>query len=383
MELTDYDYQRLQTIADTFSFHKKHPEVSYEAHVQNCLSNIAKKIFNRTKIYLDQKYWNYFRDVKRNSPQKNIHCEIFKTLHSLVENKIAICPVSCSVLHETMKQCDKRSRIITAGVIDDLSDNISFLSPTELSEIEMKRYIKLVNSHFNEDFSQQSVWVPVSYTMGIVTPYLENISDLEMKTIQKAFFDCLSSRTFSDLIYHMPSHEELIGIVDDEKFTAMLNNLEKKHECDYSDYKNLLLCEICGSLDIEETRLYRAFEGYYSMCTICPLPWGHMKNSKTLVHFLMRLYRRGVIFSELPGVIIPALVHAFRRHRKAHRAKKGDRYDLEHTRMALPYCSAFFTDKAWGSLICQVTPSLKESYNCEILWDDNEILNYLYKITLK
>jgi len=97
----------------------------------------------------------------------------------------------------------------------------------------------------------------------------------------------------------------------------------------------------------------------------------------------MRLYRRGVIFSELPGVIIPALVHAFRRHRKAHRAKKGDRYDLEHTRMALPYCSAFFTDKAWGSLICQVTPSLKESYNCEILWDDNEILNYLYKITLK
>jgi len=66
-------------------------------------------------------------------------------------------------------------------------------------------------------------------------------------------------------------------------------------------------------------------------------------------------------------------IHAATRYQnRAH--DKGDLHDQLHASVAVPYCAMFCTDRKLANLLTDSLLNYDKLYNCQILWNDEEVL---------
>jgi hypothetical protein len=82
-----------------------------------------------------------------------------------------------------------------------------------------------------------------------------------------------------------------------------------------------------------------------------------------------------------PAMHIIAAAHAAIRTDPKRRFKAGDWHDLNHASMALPYCSAFFTERSLAHLLKHPPFSKRVEHQCRILCDGDEIIDYLEQLS--
>lgn len=111
--------------------HRKHPDVTLEQHVKNKRIQLGSEISGKYKIYLDLRFWIFFRDVELGINHDENFIQLLNQIKSLVDNGTAICPISETVFIELMKQSDEKTRLATAKLIDRLSFGITLIVSPE------------------------------------------------------------------------------------------------------------------------------------------------------------------------------------------------------------------------------------------------------------
>lgn len=88
------------------------PAFTIEQYIRNCHIGLGNALKNHIKIYLDLKYWIYFRDVELGVSSNNIHKKLYDLLKCLVQNDIVICPASTGIYMELFKQNNLAMKIL-------------------------------------------------------------------------------------------------------------------------------------------------------------------------------------------------------------------------------------------------------------------------------
>jgi hypothetical protein len=91
------------------------------AYVRRKRIALAHEIRDRTKVYLDTKYWALLRDVRLGRSECPDTTRLLDVLQARVSGGSLICPLNADIYFEVMKQDDEQTLMATAQLIDDLS----------------------------------------------------------------------------------------------------------------------------------------------------------------------------------------------------------------------------------------------------------------------
>ena len=131
-------------------------------------TKIGEMVLKKHRFYLDTKYWIFMREASKGKAPK-VQTQIYGTLKRLVETGIAICPLSPHVFTELMKQGNREQRISTAQVMDNLSQQVCFISPIDIAGQELLSFVRLCQAKAQGDplFNPAKyVWTKVVFVMG-------------------------------------------------------------------------------------------------------------------------------------------------------------------------------------------------------------------------
>lgn len=339
---------------------------------------LGKEVMRKRRVYLDQKYWNYLRDVKRGCPRTPAHSVILTILESAVKSGRALCPISFLTLHETCKQEDVLSRNITAQVIDELSQRVAFQFMYELTYTELL--------HWSRTITEGTQLVPLDKMAWTYTGLLMGELQIKSKTgeiprekadvMNKALFDTLAEMSFCSLMDIDPRSYNR----DDSAFLRESTEQCKLHRHEFNTFHQAFLIEVEGILRFHAGSLRKVAR---DLC----IRKGHefptedelSEVGSTIAEIIRYYFDKGKITTELPGISIGAGINAAKRYR-SQPFKKGDTDDMEHARHALPYCDMFLTEKNLGNLLTGSLLEYDKLYKCMVLWDDDEIVVELKKM---
>ncbi len=375
---------------DTLSYHLAHPEENFDTYYKRKKLERAQDVIAKKKIYLDQKYWIYCRDVEMGRSKECIHQEIYEALKSLVSKGIAICPTSHLVLEETTKQLDLNTRRSTASVIDRLSGNISLEPIPYLDSLEWFCYFQ--NIYAKENCiaivaKNNFAWTWSSYMLDTRIPHSPWMGESTNTAFKKAFFDSLTHLPFSNVLDALgsdinASFLEAPDFVDD----IIRKNLEFSN--DAVDFSRVLRLEMMGAVKtyLEQGTIEEALRvECHHRTGRWPTNGEALETNKLLFDLAFRVSCQCAFGTEgraLPCVHIVGGIHAKVRNND-HKWKHGDAYDCLHARCALPYCDYFFTERALCNLLVQPPLRYDKAYDCKVMWKEEEILETLKDLSLK
>lgn len=100
------------------------------------------------------------------------------------------------------------------------------------------------------------------------------------------------------------------------------------------------------------------------------------RTTMAMCGLIFTAFQHKMITTEMPSLRIPVGIHAALRYGER-RHRMGDIEDHMHASLALPYCNAFFTEKKLGNLLTREPLEYDQLYGCTVLWQDNDIVEYL------
>jgi len=372
--------EHIRGAPDTLPYHLAHPEVSFGTHVKACKLALAREVIPKTRIYLDQKYWIHCRDAKLDRAQ-TVHVEIFRALRELVQRGETICPVAHAVLEETFKQHDRVTRAATAIVIEELSQNIAIEPFTELTRLELLRFIRSSTQGGDAvHAAEELAWTWPAWLFGVARPSNTPFDMATERAMAKAFFDAIIRMPFSAVVEAYGGARLESFAYDTEEMQRKRTEETRRHRHEFQTFKDVFLIEVAGGLDVLKEDLEGTMVHLYEATTgNTPTPEEVRASRATrpsLADLIYSAFKHGKVGAALPGIRIISGIHAAMRYRdQPHR--KGDMHDHVHARIALPYCDMFLTEKNLGNLLTQPPLEYDKLYQCRVLWDDEKILEAL------
>ncbi len=369
---------------DTLGYHRNHPEVRFESYVKQQKLALAREVLQKTRIYLDQKYWIYCRQAAEGRPVKRIHGDLFQALRHLGEAGKVVCPGAHPVLEETFKQSDPATRMATAAVIDELSQNLVIEPFPVLTQLEVMHFIRsAAQASGSVHAAGELAWTWPSLVMGLRKPHSEAFDEPTNTAIQKAFFDKASILSFAALVEGLGGQQPPALPYDTEEFQRTRTEETRRHRHEFRTFKEVFLIEVAGYLDALKDELQETMIHLFVTDTgRSPSP-GELADARSarlsLADLIYTAFKFDRVGEALPGIRILAGIHAAIRHRdQPHR--KGDMQDHMHARIALPYCDIFLTEKNLGNLLTHAPLEYDNLYQCSVLWRDDEIVDALKEL---
>ncbi len=376
--------EKLDPKFNTLSFHLQHPEIDPDIYIRSQHVALGDMVLKKRRIYLDQKYWIYCRDVIRGKPQHPLHPEIYKLLSNAVKAGEAVCPASHLVLEETLKQEDSESRYLTATVVQELSTGISLQAYPVLSQAEILHFLITTRPYpVNAYPCEQLAWTHIGNVFGHISPISTGFDANTEKAIRKSWFDLMGGiqlPTLTESLYPLPP--EISGLYSNRYYDEQ-NQQCRKHANDFSSFTDVFLVEISGALDVFQDELAEAqkylFQKHLGQKDIIVPEAQLAEGTRQLSNLIYHAFRLDKIRGQLPGLRIMAGLHAAIRY-KHQKHGKGDRHDHLHARVALPYCNLFLTEKTLGHLLCDRPLEYDKLYGCRVVWDPVQVLDALTDI---
>ena len=370
-------------LVDTFDYHRSNPDVSLDIYVRSKRIELGKSLVEKVKIYLDTKYWIYFRDVVLGRVTDGPLIKSYEIIESLCKSGMAVCPLSEDVFYEITKQTDEKTLSATIAVIDKLSQGISLLTQEERMQVEILHfYYRYTDKGTNLYSPKILVWTKTSQSMGSYLPYNTAFDEDEELVVQKTFLDQMWSTTLQEL-------SELIGYqtLNDAPRMPDLSDLLNKNAEELrekaSSFQELFLDEIYFSVEYISPMLTAAMEYMHTKETgnvRCETNEESEFQNKSLVNMVRNMFRLKKEGDNFPTLKIGAGIHAAVRMDKKRRFVANDYYDFRHAQAAVPYCDYFFTEKNLRHLLKMNSLSYDREYNCKIISKQNEVLRILERI---
>lgn len=330
------------------------------------------------RLYLDTKYWIFMRDAAlgKASPMQT---KIYEKLKELVKREIAICPLSPHIFQELMNIGDKEKRLNMAQVMDELSQQVCFISPLNIAGQEILSFVRNCQakaegkSPFNP---AKYVFTKVAFVMGELYPTVREIPDEQLNNIRVQFFDYLSKFT---LVAMLKTIQSDFPQRNSENLIAQLNKGKDDNQ-DWKSFHEVFMYEIAGLLDIVKDDIEKLWMYLYENDhggSVTPEELSQTESVRLLSNLIYQAFDQKKINRELPYFHINASLYAFIRYNKSQQFKADNLIDFSHAAWALPYCDAFFTERRLHDWICNKPLKLNEIYGSKVLWREEDVLNTL------
>jgi hypothetical protein len=98
---------------------------------------LGNMVLTKRRFYLDTQYWIFMREASLGKATV-VQAKIYEKLQNLVRKEVAICPLSPHVFEELMGIGDEDKRLKTAQVMDELGQQVCFISPLAVAGQEPK-----------------------------------------------------------------------------------------------------------------------------------------------------------------------------------------------------------------------------------------------------
>lgn len=346
-----------------------------EFHSRQFRIEIGEVMLKKRRFYLDTKYWIFMREASLGKAPE-VQTQIYNTLRKLVETGIAICPLSPHVFTELMKQ-DREKRLRTAMIMDELSQQVCFISPIDIVGQELISFVRLcqAKAQGNPLFNPEKyVWTKVPFVMGENYPTEAGIPNDQMNNIRVQFFDHLSKFT---LVQMLETMKDNFPIKDSKSLINRLNK-EKDANQQWNSFHEVFMHEVAGILDILKEDIEKLWVYLYQTDQDPALEEIRQSQCvKLLSSTIYQAFDQNKVDRKLPFIHIHSALHAYLRYNTEQRYKENDLSDLSHAAWALPYCNGFFTEKRLHAWICDRLLKLDEIYGTKVLSDEEDVLKFL------
>lgn len=341
-------------------------DVSPIDHLARRRNSIRDQITFRKLLYLDTNHWIRIRDVVLNrQAQHPRYDEIFKLLTSLRRRKRICCPVSAAIVTELMKQTDIKTRSATAQIMEKLSGGVCMRDWISVSMSEMAAMAIKQFGDSSSPFAHVQPWTRVADCLGLIESQLKSSVDPSMWPAIKAAID----------MYWGLSVEEYTTIPNWIEATAYFGEAIAQESNSHATVAR------------ESSETFDAIVENYRISLIQGLKDDLVRTLKSI-----RKYLRGT-----PSEHIETLFEEARRTRDprvlptwsvlsfiyggvvvtGRRFRPHDALDFEHACQAIPYCEALFCDRPMKNLLNEPRLRLGSTYDCTILSDPDEIVEFL------
>lgn len=341
---------------------------------------LGEQVLKKHVIYLDIKFWIHMRDASLGTTSNKVHTEIYDRLKLLSQNNLIICPLSESLFQELINIGDENKRLQTAAIMDELSQQISFISPLEIAGQELICFMRNCKNKAQGKTSfnpAKYVWTKIAL-VDHTPKYDENFSVADNEHIQVEFLKFLSKHTLVEILGRIKTP----SLYDKTSMVKKLN-IEKDQNLDFKTFQEVFMDEIEGMLyviqnDITEVMKFLYFQETGKKPTASEIEkFNSDKNIQKIIYTHFKLGKGGTKF---PYTHIQAAIYAFIRWNKSQRFKENDLADISHATWGLSYCNAFFTERKLASWISNPPLSLQEIYSTVVLYKEEDIINYLKNI---
>ena len=250
-DLADPPFPWMKDKPDTYQYHIENDTGSLFEYTRGKRLDLGKTLLKFRRIYLDTKYWVYMRDVYMGRPQKPIHIDIFAELRRLRMSGSTLCPISYSVFEELMYQSDSQTRLATAKIIDEFSDNCVIQPLFDVFKAELFHFVRKCTSPNMKLYGVgQLVWTKAAFVVGDVFLSLEGsgLPEPQALAMRKSMDDLLWSTMLSEMIQALPVGDGTDQL-NAKKLAKTLTIGKFEHRSDSHTFEELFLDEIAGVVD--------------------------------------------------------------------------------------------------------------------------------------
>ncbi len=347
--------------------HSRREDVSTSQYRWELGRRLAKQMSKKTRILIDMCHWIKMRDSERGRVLDSEYPEILKNLRRLVASQRYICPITPALFLELQTQSDMSTRLHTARLMEELSNNIVLPELAEMEKLELRRRafeLAFGTGGLNADWK---VWTKPGFLLGELWPEPgEWMTDKDRWFVQKCCIDDMWNTSFT----------RIVRILDETQSTTELR----------TDFSRIMNADKAArpsmDLEYERTRAFAIVLREIIMPAVREIASELQEVAKN---------RPGYRLPELqtpterdpwcfPSVQIIAGIEALIRTTKR-RFHGNDMFDLFHCAAALPYCQVFFSDGPFERIIKDPKLQYDREYGVEVLSDPRRMLSYLEKLS--
>lgn len=376
-----FDPNMVAEMTNLLTHHRAHPNVTVDEHLLTLEEDVAGQALSKTKVYLDLRYWIFFRDVVQGKPRKPTHSKLFDAIKQRVEDGNLICPITEAVFFELDRQSDTNSRMQTARLIDQLSKGFVIKNSGDRSHCEaVHLFDSIIGKQELPQHPCRNVWVRPYSFLG--TPRLSGWDEGETLAINKAFMSYMWTRSLEDLLTDTPVPDS----TEDDKQRDLARTITEssaRHSSEMKSFAQVYEQEICGLLDSHTRELTHAYKPHLRSM----LPAGfdpNMVEQRDVEKWSLTL-AASVMLDKKPNIALPTIrilagLHAFIRWQKKQEFKFTDFFDIRHATAAVPYCDVFLTERNLRHACTSNLLDFGTRYTTRIVSDEEEALKTIEEL---
>ncbi|WP_286075855.1 hypothetical protein [Stenotrophomonas sp. 59] len=348
--------------------HLASPDVTLETHVRRCHAGLDEELRPRRIIYLDTKYWIILRDVVAGVRTADPETELLGALRGLVSTGKAFCPLSESTFAEMLKQSDKRTRIATAKIIDELSLGVALIPFEQRVAMELRTFIYGQCRDLGVPELQRLPWTKLGYVLGVVHPHETAFDASTELAIQKAFFDHMWSLSLSEMVdalggKEMPSDRH-------PRLAEQLNAGNAKHAGHLHSFRQTYVIEAQGAAEAYASMAMEIARDLQKLITgTSPSGADSAAEAEAVriwTNILLAALKQDKFKVVLPSLHINTCLHASVRWNKPQQLEANDFEDFRHACSALAYCDIFLTERRLRAMVTANHLALDRQYDCKV-----------------
>lgn len=360
--------------------HLGSPGVSVVAHLTELEAELAAKIRDRRKVYLDTRYWVFLRDAALGQARRPEHVEILELLHSLVQGGRVVCPVSDVCFMEMTAQTDVRTRRATAELWDALSMGIALGSMRSRARTELVQFVRYPIVGSEPVPLQDLVWTRPCFVLGPLIPTMDGLPSDLLIAMQKSAIDELWKTSFVDMAEE--SSVRLGMKPKNQKTAERINEEMRQYQHEIPTIKKAFGAEVMGQMLESEAELAEALLSGWADAghSIDAVPYEQLAASieqmqNAIVNACMR--KPQLMTRRLPTICVGAICHAAVRFDKTRKFSGNFLRDIHHAAAGLPYHDVMLTERPLQVLLASRSVAVDETLGCKVISDEVEALAYL------
>lgn len=356
---------------ETFDYHHANPHVTLEGHVKSRIVELGRALHGKTPIYLDTNFWVNLQKAAHTDKAPEDHRTLLRLLRDAAARGRIFCPVSESIFLELLKQSDRKSRLETAALIDELSRGVALLEPQARAATELAHFVHSVagDKHTLHPLSHL-VWHKVPYVLGLTHPTPTPFDEQTRLVIQKAFFDEMWDISLANVVGMLTELPDPVELNLDDS-AAILNAGIAENADSIRSFQQVFEAELQGVADLYADTLADIINQMNPDEKARTAPKGETEKAevrRTAYNLLFHALKSNKeVRRSLPSLYVQACLHAAIRWDKLRRLKGNDLYDFNHASAALAHCRLFFTERPLHALATGKNIGLDRLFDCQIV----------------
>jgi hypothetical protein len=361
-------------------------DISITDYIQSKRRNLEAIYQSYIPIYLDTKYWIYFRDVRLGRPISKDIVLLYNLFKLKIDSKLIFCPISTTTFFEIMRQSDEMTRNETCKLIDEFSKRICLRFFDDRITDEFIYFLLKITQQenlyclTNYDFIGHIIGIPY---VKIELPS-KNYNTASVTKSLYDLFEYLSLYDIQDIIgfnkQNYLDEQVSMNITTEELNKLKLTKLGKT-------YSQLYLEELFGSLRLYKKQICKAFKIVY--CLQNNISFSNMpsqdvddKQYELFCNIILHLFKEKKQHKkDLQLIHINASIHSAILIDHKRKYKNTDYDDIMHTSIALPVCKYFLTENSLCHLIKSPPTELSKYFNISISSSIVDSINFISQIT--